>query len=172
METVYSTYMASLIQFSEGPMPEYHDPQSGLTREEEKILKDRSTTVYVGKFPFVNANAAKESHIYTIFSQCGTIKRVIMGINAKTKEPAGFCFVEFFERSAAVASVKWLKDTRIGGRDIAVDIDRGFEEGRQYGRGQSGFQRNDERQYGRSRNLDRDIGIQDIRRPRGRGRWR
>lgn len=164
--------MASLIVFSEDARPEYYDPRSGLTREEEGIMKSRSSTVYVGKYPFQNANAAKESHIYTIFSQCGTIKRVIMGVNAITKVPAGFCFVEFFERSAALAAVTWLNGTRIGGREIAVDIDRGFEEGRQYGRGQSGYQKNDERQYGRSRNPDRDIGFQNFRRPHMRGRGR
>jgi nuclear cap-binding protein subunit 2 len=161
--------MASLILFSEIPPRKYFDKNSPYSEEEELARQAVSTTVYVGKYPFTNSNAATEAQIYTIFSQCGQIKRIIMGINAKDKSPAGFCFVEYFERKAALAAVKWLNQSLVSGRQICVDIDRGFEEGRQYGRGESGFQRSDESARGRNRNPDRDIGEENRRRRFDRG---
>jgi nuclear cap-binding protein subunit 2 len=156
--------MASLIVFSEVPPKKYFDKKSNLTEEEELALQEKSSTVYVGKYPFKSSNATTEAQIYTVFSQCGQIKRIIMGINRKDKSPAGFCFVEYFERSSALAAVKWLNDSMISGRQMCVDIDRGFEEGRQYGRGESGYQRSDENARARNRNPDRDIGDENRRR--------
>ena len=148
--------------------PKYKDGLSHLSQEEVDRLESESTTVYVGKYPFTGSNAVNESQIYSFFSQCGRVKRIIMGINRNTGEPAGFCFVEFFDRQAALDAVAYLKYTHMGGRSIAVDIDRGFEEGRQYGRGVTGFQKYDERRYG-ARSQDRNIG-QLAPRPRYRGR--
>jgi nuclear cap-binding protein subunit 2 len=158
------TKMASLIVFSEKPVPKYFDKTSGLTEEQLKELEARSSTVYVGKYPFRGSNTVNEAQIYTVFSQCGQIKRIIMGINRIDGSPAGFCFVEFFEREAALAAIKYLNKSEISGRAMLVDIDRGFQEGRQYGRGESGYQISDEKSYGRHRNQDRDIGEANRRR--------
>jgi nuclear cap-binding protein subunit 2 len=168
--------MASIIVFSEDQPRPYIDKQSGLSEEGYLSALARSSTVYVGKYPFVGSNAATEAQIYTVFSQCGQIKRIVMGVNKRESSPAGFCFVEYFERAAAVAAKTWLNETVISGRKITVDFDRGFEEGRQYGRGASGYQIGDEKSYRGKYNPDRDIGDQNRRarppmRGRGRGQW-
>jgi len=36
-----------------------------------------------------------EEQVYTLFSFCGEIKRIIMGLNKQEKTPCGFCFVEY-----------------------------------------------------------------------------
>jgi nuclear cap-binding protein subunit 2 len=169
--------MASLIVFSEAELrPPYWDRKSGLTEAEYRRQLDKSSTVYVGKYAFRGPNTASEAQIYTVFSQCGQIKRIIMGINSFDSSPAGFCFVEFFERKGALAAVRWLHDTFLGGRKIRVDMDLGFSEGRQFGRGDSGYQKYDERtkqgKYGRKYDEGRDIGEESRRHkplPTGRG---
>lgn len=133
--------MASLVLFSEelDPHLKYYDKKSGLTREQMAKLEEKSKTVYVGNLSF----STKEENLFSVFSQCGPVKRIIMGVNRNTHEPCGFCFVEFYDREAAVAATR--SDFKINGRKIKVDIDRGFEEGRQYGRGRDGNQIRDNR---------------------------
>lgn len=99
-----------------------------------------STTLYVGNLSFYTF----ESKIYNLFSQCGLVKKIIMGLNKNTKFPCGFCFVEFYIRDHADKAVKLLNFSKLDDREIRVDWDIGFEEGRQYGRGFSGSQKRDE----------------------------
>lgn len=63
-----------------------------------------------------------------------------MGINRYSQEPCGFCFVEYFERAHALEAIKYISATHLDNRIIRCDIDYGFEEGRQFGRGNSGGQ--------------------------------
>ena len=100
----------------------------------------RSTTVYVGNLSFYTT----EEQIYELFRKCGELKRIIMGLNSKTKTPAGFCFVEYVARSDVEDCIRYLTGTRLDDRIIRVDLDAGFREGRQFGRGQSGGQVRDE----------------------------
>lgn len=99
-----------------------------------------SSTVYVGNLSFYTT----EEQIYELFSKCGRIKRIIMGLNQKTQTPCGFCFVEFYTHQEAIHSIRYLKYTLLEGREISLDMDPGFEEGREYGRGISGGQVQDE----------------------------
>jgi nuclear cap-binding protein subunit 2 len=164
--------MASIIVFSERPRRPYIDRQSGLSEEEYLAAIARSSTVYVGRYAFSGTNAVSEAQIYTVFSQCGQIKRIIMGVNKRDNSPAGFCFVEYFDRAGAVAAKTWLNDAVVSGRKIQVDLDRGFEDGRQYGRGESGYQLGDERGgYRDKHNPDRDIGEENLKKrpPQRRG---
>lgn len=78
--------------------------------------------------------------LYALFSQVGHVARVIMGLDRNTKTPCGFCFVIYHMRSAALAAVAHLNGTKLDGRMLRVDIDYGFEDGRQFGRGRSGGQ--------------------------------
>ena len=39
----------------------------------------------------------KEEAIYELFSKCGDIVDIKIGLNEKNKQPAGFCFVEYFD---------------------------------------------------------------------------
>eukprot|EP00878_Enallax_costatus_P043815 GHUV01051901.1.p1 GENE.GHUV01051901.1~~GHUV01051901.1.p1 ORF type:complete len:165 (+),score=13.72 GHUV01051901.1:720-1214(+) len=63
-----------------------------------------------------------------------------MGLDRNTKTPCGFCFVMYHRRRDAVAAVRYLNGTKLDNRQLRADIDYGFEEGRQFGRGRSGGQ--------------------------------
>lgn len=99
-----------------------------------------SRTLYIGNLSFYTS----EEQVFDLFSKCGEIKRIIMGLDRIKKTPCGFCFVEYFTRADAEKSVHYLCDTKLDERTIRVDYDTGFEEGRQYGRGKSGGQVRDE----------------------------
>ena len=79
-----------------------------------------------------------------LFSKCGEIKRVIMGLDRNKKTPCGFCFVELYTREDATDCVKYLSGTKLDDRVIRVDWDTGFNSSRQFGRGASGGQVRDE----------------------------
>ena len=85
-----------------------------------------------------------EEQVYELFSKCGEIKRLIMGLDRVNKTPCGFCFVEYFTHQDALDCMKYLGGTKLDERIIRTDLDPGFEEGRQYGRGKSGGQVRDE----------------------------
>lgn len=134
------------------PKRQYKDRQFQGTEEDWKKRLDLSTTVYVGNLScYIN-----EYQLYELFGRCGSIKRIIMGLDKVKLIPCGFCFVEFDDRDSAMKSINFLNKTRLDGREIGVDIDAGFEEGRQYGRGKGGGQisdeRNREREEGRGGN--------------------
>jgi len=99
------------------------------------------------------------SHYYAL----GAIKRVIMGLNKYTREPCGFCFVEYYSHDHAAAALKYISGTVCDGNIIRCDMDAGFIEGRQYGRGASGAQRRDENRqsYDPSRAGPAQRGYQD-----------
>ena len=63
-----------------------------------------------------------------------------MGLDRFQKTPCGFCFVEYFTREDALDCMKYINGTMLDERLIRTDIDPGFEEGRQFGRGRSGGQ--------------------------------
>ena len=75
----------------------------------------------------------------------GPIKRIIMGLNKNTKTPCGFCFVEYFTHEHAVECLKFIHQTKCDDRIIKCELDGGFHEGRQYGRGAMGGQIRDEK---------------------------
>ena len=124
--------MAEIIVFSERAPFKYIDRLAQHSQEVLAAKEAVSTTVYVGKLKCRPPNVITESQIYTIFSQCGPIKRIIMGVTHEKHEFAGFCFIEYCKRSSAIAAIKWMNDSLIGGNKIVVNIDYGFEEGRQY----------------------------------------
>lgn len=78
--------------------------------------------------------------VYELFGKVGSVRRVIMGLDRHTKTPCGFCFVIYHTRGDALRAVQYLNGTKLDNRQLRVDIDYGFEEGRQYGRGRSGGQ--------------------------------
>eukprot|EP01017_Pseudomicrothorax_dubius_P049392 TRINITY_DN917_c0_g1_i8.p1 TRINITY_DN917_c0_g1~~TRINITY_DN917_c0_g1_i8.p1 ORF type:complete len:194 (+),score=34.91 TRINITY_DN917_c0_g1_i8:85-666(+) len=131
--------MASLYE-SLRPKSEYIDRRSRLPPEDYQRKLDTSTTVYVGNLSVYT----KEECIYEMFSKCGDIKKLIMGMNKRTYTPCGFCFVEYFSREDAAYAVDSLSQAKLDDRVIRVDWDIGFVEGRQYGRGKSGGQIRDE----------------------------
>jgi hypothetical protein len=99
------------------------------------------TLLVVGNLSFFTT----EVQLHETFSVVGPIKRIIMGLNSKTKTPCGFCFIEYYTRAHACACLKYVSGTICDDRIIRCDMDGGFREGRQYGRGASGGQMRDER---------------------------
>lgn len=41
------------------------------------------------------------TQIYEVFSKCGHVERIIMGLDKNTKTPCGFCFVLYYRRCVA-----------------------------------------------------------------------
>ncbi|KAF2184096.1 RNA-binding domain-containing protein [Zopfia rhizophila CBS 207.26] len=126
--------------------------------ELDEKLKD-ATTLYVGNLSFYTT----EEQIHELFAKCGEIKRLVMGLDRFQKTPCGFCFVEYYTHQDALDCMKYIGGTKLDERIIRTDLDEGFAEGRQYGRGKSGGQVRDEyrREYdpgrgGYGRALDED----------------
>ncbi|KAI1929086.1 nuclear cap binding complex subunit [Ophidiomyces ophidiicola] len=67
-----------------------------------------------------------------------------MGLDRFAKTPCGFCFVEYYTHQDALDCMKYIGGTKLDERIIRTDLDPGFQEGRQYGRGKSGGQVRDE----------------------------
>ena len=70
-------------------MQHIHSEWQGTDEEYWRAVGD-STTLYVGNLSFFTT----EEQLYELFSKCGDIKRIIMGLDAVQKTPCGFCFVE------------------------------------------------------------------------------
>jgi len=97
--------------------------------------------VYIGNLSFYTT----EAQIYELCSRAGPVKRVVMGLNRHTKTPCGFCFVEHFTAEAALECVGRVTGLVLDDRIVRAELDFGFRDGRQYGRGQSGGQVRDDR---------------------------
>lgn len=67
-----------------------------------------------------------------------------MGLDRNTRTPCGFCFVEYYTHAEALACMKYISGTKLDERIIRCDLDLGYAEGRQFGRGKSGGQVRDE----------------------------
>lgn len=99
-----------------------------------------TATLYIGNLSFYTT----EEQIHELFSRCGEIRRIVMGLDKFKKTPCGFCFLEYYARDDAENSMRYINGTRLDDRIVRVDWDAGFIEGRQYGRGKSGGQVRDE----------------------------
>jgi len=132
--------MAAFLYESLKPKSEYIDRKSKLSPEEYQKKLSLSTTLYVGNLSIYTRDEA----IYELFSKCGELKDIKVGLNQTTKQPAGFCFVEYCTREDAFYAVDCLNLTMLDDRVIRADWDIGFVEGRQFGRGRSGGQVRDE----------------------------
>lgn len=93
-------------------------------------------TVYVGNL----THFTTEEQIHELFSKCGTIDRIIMGLDRNKLTPCGFCFVVYKQEEGSLNAMKFLKGTFLDGQSLEIDLDPGFQEGRQFGRGIYGGQ--------------------------------
>jgi nuclear cap-binding protein subunit 2 len=66
-----------------------------------------------------------------------------MGLDRIKKTPCGFAFVIYKRRKDALNAML-LSGSRLDGRVIRVELDAGFQPGRQYGRGKKGGQVRDD----------------------------
>ena len=78
-----------------------------------------------------------------------------MGLNSITKQPCGFCFVEYYTRQHTLDCLNYISGTVCDNQIIRCDLDAGYKPGRQYGRGQSGGQVRDERRISQEMNQQR-----------------
>lgn len=122
------------------PSTHYWDKRSGLTRDEWGERLRQSRTLYVGNLSFYTT----EDQIYSLFAKAGTVTKVVMGLNRFKKSPCGFCFVEYPSHDEAGRAISILSTTTLDDRILRVDWDAGIEDGRQFGRGQSGDQWRDD----------------------------
>lgn len=134
-----STYTMSKQRRKNRHRGEDGPPEREKTPEFEDKLRD-ATTLYVGNLSFYTT----EEQIHELFSKVGEIKRLVMGLDRYQKTPCGFCFVEYYTHQDALDCMKYIGQTKLDERLIRTDLDEGFEEGRQYGRGKSGGQVRDE----------------------------
>lgn len=156
---------ASLYQDLE-PRSEYYDRHSKLSREDYAERLKTSTTLYVGNLSFFTL----ESQLVEVFSQCGQVVNLIMGLNKQKMQPCGFCFVEYAEREQAHFAVELLNKSVIDGRPIRVDWDYGYEPSRQFGRGKMGGQVRDEMRNNQGAARDDDRPVHQQRRDYSKGR--
>ena len=70
-----------------------------------------------------------------------------MGLDRFKFTPCGFCFVIYNTPQEALNALKYLSDTKLDDKTITIDLDPGFEDGRQFGRGKSGGQVSDELRF-------------------------
>ena len=108
--------------------------------DQTRALK-KSSTLYVGNLSFTT----RTRHVLSHFSMLGPVKTVHMGLDRKKKTPCGFCFVVMESRADALSAVSLLSGTKLDGKIIRVELDAGFQPGREYGRGKSGGQVRTER---------------------------
>lgn len=101
------------------------------TEEEYREALRQSRTIYVSGV----CQNIREEQLWHLFSICGEVKRVIMGVNRSRLTFCGFLFVEFEHPDGADNSMALFRDFLLDGQLIKVDRDIGFSEGRQYGRG-------------------------------------
>jgi RNA recognition motif-containing protein len=114
--------MASLLKFSSSQAQPYHAEKKRCGRgarracryktdENMALVLTRACTVYVGNLSF----STSEATIYELFSRCGPVERVIMGVHRETYEPCGFCFVLCVRRApgdvagSARARARWRR---------------------------------------------------------------
>jgi nuclear cap-binding protein subunit 2 len=116
----------------------YDSPESQM-----KAL-EKSSTLYIGNMAFSTRSMPMRSH----FSQIGAVKSVHMGLDRFRRTPCGFGFVEYYDRRDALEAVASLTGTKLDGRVIRVELDAGFQPGRELGRGASGGQVRDDRRGG------------------------
>ncbi|OQR94716.1 leishmanolysin-like peptidase [Achlya hypogyna] len=132
---------ASLAEGAGPKKKEYWDRQTYASLEEQQDAMKQSSTLYVGNLSFFTS----ETQIYELFSVVGPVRAVIMGLDRIKKTPCGFCFVEYFNKDHAQACANFISGTKLDQRVIRCELDGGFREGRQFGRGTTGGQVRDDR---------------------------
>ena len=143
--------MSELYHVEETPPFICWDRKTYVSFEDQLRAMYKSKTLYVGNLSFFTT----ELQIEHVFNSVGPVKRVIMGLNNVTKTPCGFCFVEYYTHECASAALKYISGTVCDGKIIRCDLDAGFKQGRQYGRGSSGGQARDDRRQSYADNKER-----------------
>eukprot|EP01054_Gregarina_sp_Poly1_P009586 Gregarina_sp_Poly_1__9585@NODE_605_length_7202_cov_256_472039_g465_i0_p5_GENE_NODE_605_length_7202_cov_256_472039_g465_i0NODE_605_length_7202_cov_256_472039_g465_i0_p5_ORF_typecomplete_len136_score13_68RRM_1/PF00076_22/1_3e18RRM_5/PF13893_6/1_3e08RRM_8/PF11835_8/2e05RRM_7/PF16367_5/0_00074Nup35_RRM_2/PF14605_6/0_004RRM_Rrp7/PF17799_1/0_025RRM_occluded/PF16842_5/0_5PHM7_cyt/PF14703_6/1_5e03PHM7_cyt/PF14703_6/0_54_NODE_605_length_7202_cov_256_472039_g465_i038394246 len=123
--------------------PAYWDRKSVKSPEEWFGALIDSTTLYVGNLSFY----VSEEQVYEIFSTCGNVTRVVIGLNRNRRQPCGFCFVQFATHEEASYAHTLLNGSFCDERVVRCDWDtgKGISKDRKFGRGAHGGQVRDEK---------------------------
>eukprot|EP00921_Rhytidocystis_pertsovi_P004765 GHVQ01008283.1.p1 GENE.GHVQ01008283.1~~GHVQ01008283.1.p1 ORF type:complete len:250 (-),score=32.40 GHVQ01008283.1:3419-4168(-) len=125
------------------PPRDYWDKKNYTSFGEWQAKLEESTTVYVGNLSFYST----EAQIWELFSKVGYVKSVVIGLNAYSKSPCGFCFVVYSWKPGARLASQLLNGAVCDGRVVRVDLDpggQGLDVHRRFGRGEHGLQWRDE----------------------------
>ena len=110
--------MSRLLKSLE-PISEYKDRTFPASLEEYVACLKVTTTVYVGNLAFHTS----EEQIHELFSTCGPLRRIVMGLDRNTRTPCGFCFVEYQARKDTEDCVKYLNGATLDERIVRIDFD-------------------------------------------------
>jgi nuclear cap-binding protein subunit 2 len=141
LEQIKLSTAADLLFANDSEKKLYWDRSHYDSPESQTKALAQSKTLYVGNLAF----STRSHNVLSHFSQIGPVRKIYMGLDRVHKTPCGFCFCEYYNRSDALQAVAHLTETKLDGRVIRVELDAGFQPGRQYGRGVSGGQVRDER---------------------------
>ncbi|PWN40134.1 putative nuclear cap binding protein subunit 2 [Ceraceosorus guamensis] len=137
--------MSSVVDSLDAPSS-YRDSRNTSSRAATYMALSKTATLYVGNLSFYTT----EEQMHELFgrvcnaSSGGGIRRIIMGLDRINKTPCGFAFVEYYTHAEALACMRQISGTKLDERVIRCDLDPGYTDGRQYGRGRSGGQVRDE----------------------------
>lgn len=101
------------------PACRYKDRAFEGSLEEYVARLKQSTTVYVGNLAFHTT----EEQIHELFSKCGLLRRIVMGLDKNARTPCGFCFVEYHTRSDTESCVRYLNGVLLDERNVRIDFD-------------------------------------------------
>jgi nuclear cap-binding protein subunit 2 len=95
-----------------------------------------TTSVYVGNLAYYTT----ERQVEDLFSCCGQIADIVMGLHKFQRTPCGFCFVVYQTQQSAINAVNTLNGAFLDDRRIRVDFDTGScrDPRRYFGRSFSG----------------------------------
>uniref|UniRef100_A0A8C9DSY7 Nuclear cap-binding protein subunit 2 n=1 Tax=Prolemur simus TaxID=1328070 RepID=A0A8C9DSY7_PROSS len=101
---------------------------NGDNNECGKLLRG-SSTLYVGNFSFYTT----EEQINELFSRCGDVRNIFMGLDKIKKTACSFCFIEYYNRVDAENAMWFFHLCCLDDHIICTDWDLGFREGQQFG---------------------------------------
>ncbi|KAF8061587.1 hypothetical protein FPV67DRAFT_1704293 [Lyophyllum atratum] len=100
----------------------YKDSQTRVDRQRQNDMLSKSTTLYIGNLSFYTT----EEQIYELFTKCASPED---GGWHKTT-PCGFCFVEYYTHSEALASMRYVSGTKLDERIIRYEHRQDYDAGR------------------------------------------
>ena len=97
-----------------------------------------SKTIYIGNLSYYT----NEKQLYEFFNNINKPKRIIIGLDRSTKNPCGFCFLDFYKFKDAKFAYDLMSGSKINKRILKIDLDKGYTNFRQYGRNKKEKQMN------------------------------
>jgi len=93
--------------------------RSGSSREETR----NSSSLFVGNLPY----HLRERDVIDIFEKFGPVKLCTVGVNKKTGQSMGYCFISFEDRRDAEDAYDKYQGYNLDGRRLRIDWDAGLE---------------------------------------------